>query len=206
MDSINAEKLKAMNKYKRNQFVGGLLFYPVCAVLLGLLLSSPLWLPSLYRYAALFLFVLLPRLTNFVMSPGFLFVLCNGIVLFLFGESRLVGSSNGKPDLYEEYIKRNQSSIRASSTVVEKVREKNTEKVIGPAATEVISVVEVSKIAEREEEERDEEEVKRVTDEGEGEEESGLPTDELNKRVEDFIARVNHQRRLEAKKLLICRA
>jgi len=37
----------------------------------------------------------------------------------------------------------------------------------------------------------------------EGEEEFSLPTEELKKRADDFIARVNRQRMLEAR-LLVC--
>ena len=38
------------------------------------------------------------------------------------------------------------------------------------------------------------------------EEESGLPPEELNRRVEEFIARVNKQRWLEAQSLVCCQA
>jgi len=40
----------------------------------------------------------------------------------------------------------------------------------------------------------------------EEEEESGLPPEELNRRVEEFIARVNKQRWLQAQLLVCCKA
>ncbi|KAM1859776.1 hypothetical protein ACFX13_012032 [Malus domestica] len=53
------------------------------------------------------------------------------------------------------------------------------------------------------EEEKDEEKKEEIEEERE-EEKAGIPAEELNKRVEDFIARVNKQRWLEARFLVCC--
>ncbi|CAA6659972.1 unnamed protein product [Spirodela intermedia] len=47
--------------------------------------------------------------------------------------------------------------------------------------------------------EEEEEEPEEEEEEEEEEEKNALPAEELNKRVEDFIARVNSQRSLEAR-------
>ena len=54
---------------------------------------------------------------------------------------------------------------------------------------------------EEEKEEKEEEEEKDGDEDGE-EDQPGLPAEELNKRVEEFIARINKQRWLEAKLLV----
>ncbi|XP_068666504.1 uncharacterized protein [Aristolochia californica] len=73
---------------------------------------------------------------------------------------------------------------------------------------EEVAEEEGDEVAEEEEEDEVAEEKKKENAEleGEGDQEDGelLPADELNKRVEDFIARIKNQRKLEAR-LLLCR-
>ncbi|XP_075660054.1 uncharacterized protein LOC142629888 [Castanea sativa] len=103
-------------------------------------------------------------------------------------------------DTHEEYNKRDQS-LKGDSTLLEKKEERKLEMNLEEDKVNRIETKEVKK-----------EEVKEVVeveddddagDDGEAEEEAGLPAEELNKKAEEFIARVNKQMRLEAK-LLAC--
>ena len=66
---------------------------------------------------------------------------------------------------------------------------------------ESLHKVEEEKEENEEKEEKEEEEEKDGDEDGE-EDQPGLPAEELNKRVEEFIARINKQRWLEAKLLV----
>ena len=211
MDSIKLEKYQAMKRYNYNDnFLLSLIQYSLLLVLLGLFLSSPLWLPTLCSSTKLFFIESLPMVVGIVLGPKCLFLVFNLIIVFLVGESRL-SSSSAKPDIYEEYVTHTKSLERVSSS-----EDKGYEVAV------VSPLVEDKKENEEEDEKEEEEEEKeegkkeeRVLNEEEGEEEEfgedkeareerGLPAEELNKRVEDFIARVNKQRRLEARMLVCC--
>lgn len=182
--------------------------------------SSSLWFPSLCSSMNAFLFVSLPNIKALILSPKCLFIVCNIIVAFLIGESKLVGKWKPSPDteLYDEYIKRsrNQQTITSTTQVVQREMEVkklevssiNDEEV--NAIAESVTDIEVKKTAEKQQEEQEQEEMLAFDDYEEEEEEEeeveekGLAQEELTKRVEDFIARMNKQRRLEAGSLVCC--
>ncbi|KAI8526817.1 hypothetical protein RHMOL_Rhmol12G0026300 [Rhododendron molle] len=129
-------------------------------------------------------FVSLPNFNiPFFSNPKFLFIVGNAIIVFLVGESKL---SNPPPSPateiynegpYNEYVGK---SICEFPSQMEKKGE-------GKLGTKFLTEVSAKNI-EKQAEEREEEE-----------EEGGLETEELTKRVEDFIARVNRQRLVEAR-------
>lgn len=133
----------------------------------------------------------------------------------------LVGSqSSPAGEIYDEYVERSRNlrGVPPSSTVQEKEVELNLSEVKRVTVVQDEQVKEeikevVEEITEEEEvhggesheankaeieEEDDGEEKERG-----GEEETSLPTEELNRRVEEFIARVNKQRWLEEARLLV---
>lgn len=85
----------------------------------------------------------------------------------------------------------------ASSTIVgvEELREYSDISVANFCDGECMEVEEQGRVELREE---------TMEEEDSMEEEMGLPTDELNRRVEDFIARFNMERQLEARMLVCC--
>lgn len=185
MDPISIDKIRAMNKYSKGrrrqpQLLPTLSLYFYLAVatfVLCLLLTSPAWFPGLCSALASFFLTTLPGLfTAFLLSPRCLFVVGNLIIAFLVGESRLAPrrrDDDAQPSLvneiHEEHVKNNAAVADHSSFVGA---------VVGKEVQVQVQV--------KEEEEQEEEEE-------EGNEE------ELHTRVEDFIARVKRQRKLELK-------
>ncbi|KAK1282595.1 hypothetical protein QJS10_CPB22g00514 [Acorus calamus] len=207
-----------MKRYKKHHkdhqnLLKTLITHTIVAVLLGLFLSSPLWIPKLLSSIDL----LVKNIGAFVFRPGCLFVLCNAIIIFLVRDSR----HGGPPDIYDEYLEHNKGLKRVYLTTttttnnnnnnnevveVEEEREEEAhvveEKIEAHAVEEKIEEIEEEE--EEEEEEEGEEEVYEEEDmEGEEEVVMGMSTEELNRKVEEFIARVNMQRRREAQ-LLLC--
>lgn len=182
MHPISIEKIRAMNKYsksRRQLQLPALSVYMVATFVLCLLLTSPAWFPRLCSVLGFFFLTTLPDLvTAFLLSPKCLFVVGNLIVAFLVGESRL-GSrrDDDQPalvnEIHEEHEKKNAAMVANTSTAavaVAVVADHSHSAIVGVVGEEV-----------------------EVKEEEEGEEE------ELHKRVEDFIARVKKQRKLEAK-------
>ncbi|KAJ1286882.1 hypothetical protein BS78_03G386200 [Paspalum vaginatum] len=173
MDPIILEKIRAMNKYKRRRRhqLPSLSISIVATFVLCLLLTSPSWFPRLCSLLSFFFLTTLPDLlTAFLLSPKCLFVVGNLIIAFLVGESRLAPRRDNQPSLVNE--------------IREEHMKKNT-MMIAKATTSALVVDDDSAFVAAM---REEVEVK----EEEGEE-------DLHKRVEDFIARVKKQRKLEAK-------
>jgi hypothetical protein len=172
-----------------------------------------------------FLFTSLPNISSFFVNPKCLFIVVNVIVVFLVGESKIV-SSNSSPvnELYDKQVEMSQSlrgnstleegkerkmemnsdaydgcskrnqSLKGDSTLLEKKEERKLEMNLMEDSVDRIAGKEMKKEDVKVDDDDD--------DDGEGEEE-GLPAEELNKRADEFIARVNKQIWLEAK-LLVC--
>ncbi|CAL4959682.1 unnamed protein product [Urochloa decumbens] len=176
MDPISVEKFRAMNKFtksRRQQQLLSLSMYLVATFVLCLLLTSPAWFPSLCSVLRIFFLTTVPDLvTAFLFSPKCLFVVGNLIVAFLVGESRLAPRKNDdQPSLVNEI---HEEHVKRNMAMVTKATA--TAVVVADHSASVGAVGEEVEVKEEE-----------------GEEE------ELHKRVEDFIARVKKQRKLEAK-------
>ncbi|KDP26842.1 hypothetical protein JCGZ_18000 [Jatropha curcas] len=225
MDTLsNTKKLQAMNNYyKITQFLQNIIVdLFLIAFTCSLLFSCSYWFSFFKKL------VFDTNYYSSIFSPKCLFIVVNVIVLFLVGESKLTGDSNSSA-IYDDYVERSRS-LRALSNFQEKIENSKLElislseekKIINNIVQDGKVMEEVTETIEEEEEEyeeveeeilqeaqeveeecqEEEEEEKDIRDE---EEEIGLlPTEELNKRVEEFIARVNKQRWLEEARLLVC--
>ncbi|KAF8648623.1 hypothetical protein HU200_064668 [Digitaria exilis] len=173
MDPMSIEKIRAMNKFRngrRREQLPILSIYVVSAFVICLLLTSPAWFPSLCSRLSFFFLTTLPDLvTAFLLSPKCLFIVGNLIVAFLVGQSRMAPPRDD--DQLSLVNEIHEEHVKRNNAVVAK-------------ATITTVVVDDHSASLGEEVELKEEE---------GEEE------ELHKRVEDFIARVKKQRKLEAK-------
>lgn len=124
-----------------------------------------------------------------------------------------MGSSASSPatDIYDEYVKHSRSRRRlpaGEGKTVEKKLELNLSQHNVEMIKEVVE--EVKEMREQEEAGQEEAEQEAAEQEAaeqeeenrgedlDGEEEVELPLDELNRRIEDFIAKVNKQRKIEA--------
>lgn len=221
MDPIKAEKLQAMKSYRKGQFVYNLLPHSLFALTCSFLCCFPFWFASLSSYMkCLFISLSLPNIWSSFFNPNCLFVVVNIIIVFLVGESKLLDASDSSSpvaDIYSEYVERSQSLKRQQES---RLQEKKEESKLEAYKEEMNLKDELNIIKSADEDQevkskddevddefedcRDQEDVDITNiaeeDERDGEdedEESGLPAEELNKRVEEFIARVNKQRRLE---------
>ncbi|KAH7835383.1 hypothetical protein Vadar_025659 [Vaccinium darrowii] len=178
MDPINRQNLQSTKNYKKFQFLSTLFLHSVLAIICTLFFSYPFWFPLFCSSINSFSFVSLPNFNkSFFFNPKFLFIVGNAIIIFLIGESKLSNSpSSPDTEIYSEYVRK---SPECSSQM-----EKKGDGKLGMKLLTEDSV----KIIEKEAEEREEQE-----------EESALEIEELNRRVEDFIARVYRQRLAEAR-------
>lgn len=182
MDPIKLEKIKAINKYKKHQLQNNLFLYSLTAITCSLFCSSPLWFPSLMA----FLYANAPKFWSIFYNSKFVFIAGNLIVVALIGESKIFSySSPAIEDYYEQYVsssRKLQQSL-APQVMKDKVLKKMTWK--------------------EERVEVDRKELKGL--DAEDDDDGGelcLPTEELNKRADDYIAKVNKQRIFEATQLL----
>ncbi|GMY15152.1 DUF4408 domain-containing protein [Fagus crenata] len=135
-----------------------------------------------------FLFVSLPKIGSVFMSYKFMFIVGNLIVGVLIGESKVFSYSNPSSASDHEYINMSQSLQSSSTTEVKgeegttmKSVEENEKRSTSKDGEDIIEII----LAE---ENKDLDEIN----------DFALPAEELSKRADDFIARVNEQRRLEA--------
>ena len=194
MDPIVTQKFQAIKKSKKSnkQQLVDKFMYTFIVFTCSIFCSSPFWLPYLFSSMKDFLFISLPKMSSILYSPKLLFLVGNLIVVVLIGESKYFasGSSLSGDMYYDEYVDRSRS-LRNSSTLEVKKEQK-----MKPFEENVTRTCLVSVTGRLVEEIR---EVKKQKNYSEGEHELILPTEELKKRADDFIARVNRQRKLEAR-------
>ncbi|PRQ39852.1 hypothetical protein RchiOBHm_Chr4g0429751 [Rosa chinensis] len=230
MDPIKAQKVRAIKRYKKSDsFFQSLILHSLLALACSLFCSYSNSFPNSFYTIKHLLFNSLPNTWSWFVNPSCLFVVVNFIVVFLIGESRISGKQSSSPadQVYDEYVARTRSLRGRPSTTVQEIKkeEKIVVKMDGPKednANGIEDRKEVDEVPLKEEsdgqdedfeeceenvienEKNEEEEEKEMEEEHEQEEEDavGIPAEELNKRIEDFIARVNKQRLLEARFLI----
>ncbi|KAL7130158.1 hypothetical protein ABFS83_13G114500 [Erythranthe nasuta] len=222
--SMKVEKIEAMKKNnKRDQFLYNLILYSLTSLITCLFFSYPFnWFPSSMKQ--LILFSLETADFSDFINPKSLFVVANLIIFILIGESKLSSSRYSSPasDVYDEYIRRNRSRLKLNSsyeeaaTIIEDPEEEghvsmqlSEEKKHGNIKKREIRVSRSRQYYQKEKKNSGGMRVSKSEVWGESEiakmekkmeeRESIIPKEELDKRVEDFIARVNNQRLLEAK-------
>ncbi|KAE8661717.1 Hydroxysteroid dehydrogenase 1 [Hibiscus syriacus] len=181
-------KFQAIKKSKKQQFLDKVLLYTFIAFTCSFFCSSPFWLPYLLSSFNNFLIVSSTKMGSIMYNPKLLFFLGNLIVAVLIGESKFFARFSGSGDVYyDEYVDHHRSPTPGNYSILEVKREMKTK-----------HCEENVKVATSFQVEDHIREVKKEKNEPEGEHEAVLPTEELKKRADDFIARVNRHRRLEA--------
>lgn len=225
MDLIKSEKLRAMNCYNDSRFVYNLVLSSLVALTCSFFYSHPFGFASLTSSIKYFLFISVPNIWSSFLNPKYMFIVFNVIVAFLVGESKLLGSESSPVpnDIYDEFVERSRRlrgvQHKYFNDLGEEKKEDNNLEVLHVSKEIVYEDKEIAlehkedkhdhQKLEEEEAETDDEEFKEAEnndeyEEKDGQEESeGMPAEELNRRVEDFIARINKQRWLEAR-ILIC--
>ncbi|KAJ9140139.1 hypothetical protein P3X46_030821 [Hevea brasiliensis] len=198
MDLIQLRKFHAIKRSKMHQIPDSFLLY-MMLLTCSLFCSTPFWFPYLFSCTKLSLVVSLPKFSSVFLSPKFIFIIGNLIIILLIGESKFFASNSlpaASDVYYNEYINRKRG-LQASSTLLEK-KEREGEILFKENASKTceggkieVKVWDEGKL-----------EVENERGDLDGEDEPSLPAEELNKRADDFIARVNRQRRLEARLLL----
>ncbi|XP_058735937.1 uncharacterized protein LOC131608009 [Vicia villosa] len=205
MDLNQIKKIQAMKRYKKHQFLENLHFYSLIALVCSFFCCVILCLP----YLSTFL-VYISSLIPLLLSSKLLFILCNIIIFVLMINSKIVSSdSSSNSDVYyDEYIQTSQTTkpmfqsfeVSKGETIFEKLHvEENIvnmfEKHVGENTMELkrkVCVKESTKTWENKED--DDHDL-------DGFEKQSIfvaaASDELNKRAEDFIARVNRNREFE---------
>uniref|UniRef100_A0A7N0U738 DUF4408 domain-containing protein n=1 Tax=Kalanchoe fedtschenkoi TaxID=63787 RepID=A0A7N0U738_KALFE len=189
MDPIKLEKFEAMNSYyNKNAKSSSNAFtvYILTALTCSLVFFSPFWYPSFES-----LINSIPALISHFLNPKCLFLVGNLIVFVLLGESKLLTSKPSRPQVYyDEYVGRRQRPVRADNVVVHNECKRVCE--VTGSAVRSRSVVRKVELVEGNKEVRG----------GKGGVVRTLSAEELGKRADDFIARVNRQRKLEATDLV----
>ncbi|KAL0398673.1 UNVERIFIED_CONTAM: hypothetical protein Sradi_2210600 [Sesamum radiatum] len=213
--AIGGKKVHPMKAYmKGDNFV----LYSLTSFVTCLFFSYSFWFPAMKHI--LFLF---RNYISLCCNAKCFFIVGNLIVLVLVRESRAAKSSRPSPasDTYDEYVARSGSLSKVNSDIlVEKkedgavqsvnIEEKSHGNVRDASDEKKRREMRVSKTMHHEDKKRgmracksevwgESEVVKWKEANGEKEDQLLLPQDELNKRVEAFIARVNKQRLFEAK-------
>ncbi|KAG5029922.1 hypothetical protein AAZX31_05G189800 [Glycine max] len=197
MDPTQMKKIQAMNRYKKRQFLDNLYFYFLSALTCSVFCCVTLCFPYLCSLLRVFFMVHISSLIPLLLSSKLLFIIGNLIIFFLLVNSRILSSDSSSSTCvvyYDEYIQSCQTmkpqipspEVNESKTLLEKHVGENED---------VNSVDFKGKwgIEKATEESKEEENL-----DG-GYKQSLIPSSsyELNKRADDFVARVNRQRRLE---------
>ncbi|KAK4256921.1 hypothetical protein QN277_006582 [Acacia crassicarpa] len=186
MDPTQIKKIQAMKRYKRHQFLDNLYFHSLITLTCILFCCIPLFLPYFASLLREFFIVCVPSFVSTLLNSKCLFVLGNLIIVILVVNSRVFSSksSSSTSDVYyDEFVK---------SRVERQIQRPQA------PTSEYIKVTEMEEqVSEYEEVRREEVEEEKANEEEEKEQGLASDSDELSKRADDFIARVNEQRKLE---------
>ena len=183
---------------KNSQFLHNLIVYSLTSLVCSFLFSYSYLFHFLWLSLKHFLFTSLPDFWGFFFNPRCFFLVGNTIILFLIGEWKFLGSlQSPAAEIYDEYAARSPSSGRALSDDLQEGKEK-----VKNLVEESLNEVEEEREDEEEEREEEKDGDEDEDEDDEEEDQPELPAEELNKRVEEFIARINKQRWLETKLLV----
>lgn len=172
-------KIQIINKHKKQQLLNKFIIYLLAALTCSLFCSSPFWYPPLCDTINVFLSVSLPKFASLFFSTKVLFIIGNLIVIFLVGESKFFTSDSSRVNDVHHY-----EHVKDGEKLDKGFEEKLKKSITSSSSSSY-------------KEEYWREEIKGVEKRFEGEI-IILAAEQLSKKADDFIARVNKQRQLEA--------
>ncbi|KAH0689996.1 hypothetical protein KY289_017354 [Solanum tuberosum] len=92
MDSLQMKKIQAINNYRKQRLLNKIMLYSFTSMTCILILSSPLWYPLLRAFVRSLLFDSIPKLGALFFSSKCIFLIGNIIVIVLVGESKIFKS------------------------------------------------------------------------------------------------------------------
>ncbi|THG18566.1 hypothetical protein TEA_010846 [Camellia sinensis var. sinensis] len=122
MDAIKIAKIQAINKFKRKQLLNNLFLYSLTALITSFFCSSSFFCyPPLFSCMKAFLSVSLPQISSPFFNSKLSFIVCNLIIVFLVGESKVFTSDSPSASniYYDVCFNRRRSPCNLSS--IEKV-------------------------------------------------------------------------------------
>ncbi|XP_047047866.1 uncharacterized protein LOC124652863 [Lolium rigidum] len=175
------------------------------ATLLGLVLASMVTLvPHGFSCLRSLLSLSLPSAASAIVTPKqCLFIFSNIIVVFLARESKLLSQNGARSSLDDEI----DSVVRELAVFEPSIKENHAgaEETVGEErGVDEAAVLMSTQQLDQCEKTSTTLGVKEMPGEEGEEEASELPADELNRRVEDFIARFNMERQLEERTMVVC--
>ncbi|XP_019462861.1 PREDICTED: uncharacterized protein LOC109361776 isoform X2 [Lupinus angustifolius] len=182
MDPTHFKKIQAMNRYKRREFLENLYFYSLTALICSVFCCVTLCLPYLSSMIKVYLFVFISSLIPLLLNSKLLFIIGNLVIFALILNSRILSSHSSSTTnvYYDEYIHSSQTQKPEIPSVEVKGK-----------ILDGLNILEL----------KEKGWIKKASEawhEKEEDEPSLFPSsDELNRRAENFIARMNKQRRLE---------
>jgi len=190
------KKIQAMKRYKKQQFLNNLYVYFVSALTCSVFCFVTFCMPYLSSLLRVFFLVHISSLVPVLLSSKLLFIIGNLIIFFLVVNSRILSSDPSSTPVvyYDEYIRSSQTPKPRVTTV--EVCNQGKALLEKHVVGENLDINSTEKGTETFKEDDDN------IDAGDGQRlipSCLIPScsDELNKRADDFIARVNRQRRLE---------
>lgn len=204
MDPIEVEKFEAMNNYNKSSFLknpksnnNAFIVYILTALSCSLVFFSPFWYPSM---ESLLIMISLPNLISHLVTPKCLFIVGNLIVFVLVGESKLHTSNRNlheaaDEEFYHEYLSRSRSLNQQRPFT------SDHNVIVHSECKKLSEITRSSSVNRRLRPIRKVDSMikgKRELCSSKGSVVRSLSAEELSKRADDFIARVNRQRRIEA--------
>ncbi|KAJ9689962.1 hypothetical protein PVL29_012565 [Vitis rotundifolia] len=231
MDQSEDHKLHTVGKFNKQHFLRRTVLLAFSVSLFSLLLSYSsgfsCFLHSFNLYYSTFLFSLITH----TLERKYMFLICNGIVAFLAGHSGFGSSAPPGSGISAEFLKRTGYGGSSASQLADMKplvvdKEATVEGTVGSLGHDALVVEEDQDQQQENEpfymEEQERESRALIVEDGEGEEEteSLIPeaaeeeeemkeneeltsTEELNKKIEDFIRRMKEELRVEAQSQLI---
>lgn len=217
LDPVSIEKLEAVKRFKKVQsWKKSMRYFVLCSVPV-IIFFSLFDLKSVLPYMRVVCLEKIPAIWQFCSNQRFLFLLSNVIIMSLAVNSGLLNPSDGGADLYEEFVRQSKTTrknyvcrpVLAEEKAVagEATVQVSSQAKYGRSKSEIVkrtarqSEGKLRRLESEKKAQRRPNPEEAAPDEGA---ESAVADEELNKRVEEFIAKFQREMRLQRQRSLVC--